>query len=518
MAKNYLNIDLPPGMFSNGTEYSNRGRWTDGSRVRWQNGAIRPIGGWVPFGVAEGTLDRLITNPSVELARAITCWRANDGTSLYAVGTNRRLLAWGRAVTTVYNITPDDFEPRPAEVFASNGYGDWFYNLDAYGTPRPVDEDTVGTFTWTLRLWGQNLLAAPRGAPSKLYEWFPSFTGKAQPVANAPENFDCFHVTDQRIVMCAGSPDEPRMVRWSDRENNTIWAPTEQNMAGFQVVPGIGKFLNIVTVQDQYVLVSETDAHVCRYIGAPFVYGFDQIGDRCGAISPQSIVTVDAFAMWPGVNSFFVCDGNSVQRIDCPVLDKMANAIDGSQRTKTQGFVNPFWPEIWWLYQDGDDDIDSYISYDYVAKTWSHGRLDRLVGGGYAATGGLVMIDSQGFAFLHEQAGTVPLDDDEHPSAIFVRTGPIELPGTSGGTTQFVRALQPDFEAEGVVNVTLIGRDRPGAPEIPFGPYRVASPSPSRQPIPTRARGHSISVLVEGSQSMWKLGSMRLDLAAGGEK
>lgn len=516
MAKNWINIDLPPGLRSNGTEYVNRGNWVDGSRIRWSRGAIRPIGGWSLFTVSTGQLNRLILDPSQELARAIATWRANDGTSLYAVGTNKRVLAWGRALSTVYDITPLDFTERPAQNAAPDGYGNWFYGFESYGTRRPTEEVKQNTFSWCFRNWGQNLLAAPRNAPSKLYQWDTAFGNRMTAVPNAPIDFDCFHVTDQRIVMCAGSPTDPRLVQWSDREDLTDWTPAVDNMAGFQSLPGIGRFLDIVTVQDQCLLVSETDVYIGRYVSAPYVMGFEQLGERCGAVSAMSIVTTEDFAMWPGINSFFFCDGASVIRIECDVMDKIMDAIAMPQITKMTGFVNPHFPEIWWLYQAGEDDIDSYVYYDWVQKIWGHGKLDRVTGGGYATTGGLIMVDREGFVYNHEIQDALPLDPDEPDNAIFVRSGPIEL--TTGNTTQYVKAIQPDFAPQGVVSVSLIGKDAPQAPARTYGPFNIPFPSVKNQPIPARARGHSMAVLVEGLSGAWSLGSMRLDFAQGGEK
>ena len=516
MPKNYTNIDLPPGIQSNGTEYSNRGRWVDGSRVRWVRGAVRPIGGWSRFGVSTGQLNRLIDNPDDELARNIMAWRANDGSSLFAVGTNLRILAWGKALANVYDITPVDFTPRPDEVAAPDGYGNWFYSFESYGTRRPTEEQKQNVFAWCMRLWGQRLLAAPRGAPSRLYEWDTAFGNKMEIVANAPIDFDCFHVTDQRIVMCAGNPANPRLVKWSDRENNTVWTEAVDNLAGSITIPGIGRFLDIVTVQDQYLLVSETDVHVARYIGAPYVFGFDQLGDRCGALSAMSIVTTEDFAMWPGQNCFFYCDGASVRRVECGVMDKLMATVNKPQITKMQGFVNPGWSEIWWLYQSGEDDIDSYIFYDWVTDTWGQGSLDRVVGGGYATTGGLLMVSRDGYVYNHELQDVLPLDDGEDDSEIFLRSGPIELAG--GNVTQYVKSIQPDFISEGAAIIKLIGRDRPGAPEREYGPFTITYPAVSNQPIPTRARGHTMAVHIEGLTGPWALGSMRLDFAIGGEK
>lgn len=42
----YLELEIPPGLYRNGTQFQSRGRWYDGSLVRWHGGATQPVGGW----------------------------------------------------------------------------------------------------------------------------------------------------------------------------------------------------------------------------------------------------------------------------------------------------------------------------------------------------------------------------------------------------------------------------------------------------------------------------------------
>ena len=39
-------ITPPAGIVKNGTDYANKGRWVDGDLVRFENGYLKPIGGW----------------------------------------------------------------------------------------------------------------------------------------------------------------------------------------------------------------------------------------------------------------------------------------------------------------------------------------------------------------------------------------------------------------------------------------------------------------------------------------
>lgn len=511
----YINLDLPPGLRSNGTLYQSRGGWVACSRVRWYNNALRPIGGWEIFTEADGSpLGPIFPLPpiSLEVARAIKSWKANDGSNLFVVATNAHLTAFNVAHSPA-DITPIDFTPRPPEVASSDGYGAWYYGESAYGTPRPFDELTASAFHWCLRTWGQNLLAAPRGAPSKLYQWATDFGTKAAVLSNAPVDFDCFHVTDQRIVMTAGYPTNPRLVQWSDSENNNLWAPAITNQAGSITLDGIGRIREIVTVQDQYVLVSDNDVHVCRYLGPPYIYGFDKVGDDCGTVSGPAVVATEDFAAWPGDNDFFVFDGASAVRLDCPCFDSFKADRNERQISKMVGFVNPHFPEIWWLYQAGVEEVDSYIFFNWKDNTWAMGRLDRTCGGGVSAAGGLLMVGGN-TVYYHELEGVVPADTS--PAEIYAETGPIEL--AKGNTTQFISSILPDFISDGEARIYLIGQDRPNAPTTVFGPYSVDYPASSKQPIPTRARGHTIRVRIEASRGVWTLGSMRLDFKAGGIK
>ena len=39
-------VTPPAGIVKNGTDYGNKGRWVDGDLVRFENGYLKPIGGW----------------------------------------------------------------------------------------------------------------------------------------------------------------------------------------------------------------------------------------------------------------------------------------------------------------------------------------------------------------------------------------------------------------------------------------------------------------------------------------
>ena len=44
-----VQITPPAGIIKNGTDYANKGRFVDGDLVRFENGYLKPLGGWTYF-------------------------------------------------------------------------------------------------------------------------------------------------------------------------------------------------------------------------------------------------------------------------------------------------------------------------------------------------------------------------------------------------------------------------------------------------------------------------------------
>ena len=529
----YVTLDFNVGMFANGTAYKNRQSWRSGSRVRWFGGVPRTMGGWERYTAATGQpLDPLVTDPVTQAVRAILGWKTNDGSMLYVAGHNEGLVAWRRSSNTVFDITPAGFTPRQKDYDIQSGYGNWFYGSDSYGTERPYEPSTTPTFNWCFRNWGENLLAAERGQPSNLYEWDGTLATVATVVPNAPEDFDCFHVTGERIVMTAGTGTDQRLVQWSDSENNQEWTPAVNNQAGFQRLPGIGRFRDIVNVADHYLLLSETDAYAARYLGPPFVYGFVAVGEDCGVVSPAAVIAAKDRCFWPGQREFFMYNG-TLQKVECPIMDRFAKALSGPQVSKMVGFLNSEWSECWWLYQSEDgSEVDSYIVFGYDEGYWIDGKLNRTAGGVSTALFGPLMVDHGGVVFRHDVPNTAPVGDDDfdvaelpygeytpsmspapEPKPIWLLTNPMDI---GNGKVAYVSYINPDFETEGAVDIYLLGQDRPGGPINFFGPYVCDFPAGQSQPIPVRARGMLISALIQSDSSNFTLGSLRLDVQVGG--
>lgn len=493
-------ITLPPGFYKNGTPYSSLGRWADGNLVRWRHDMIVPVGGWerrtTPGGV---NIDPLYSDPTVEAARNVLIWADNNGTVRTLIGTNNDLYLVN-ALGTIEVISPTGLVRGLKDEVLNEGYGGGYYSAGFYGVGT---NNTVSTpaFTWEFDLWGEDPLASGRGVGAKLYRWevnSPRFTS----VPNTPTDFNGFVVTDHRFVMVFGALDDPRIVRWSDRENLEEWTPAATNQAGSQRLKGHGKLVTGRNIHGGVLILSETDAYFANYINPPFIYGFRRVGHNCGIANPNAVLTTSAEAIWVGHDGFFVFDGSTVRILPCDVWDYFYNDRDENSDSKISVLHTPTYSEFWWLYQSrGGTEVDSYIAFNYKSRIWTVGRLDRTTGGYNMVQGEHIMISPDGLLYTHELEGVAPVG-----ATPYITSGPIEVAG--GSHMMMVRRLLPDEYTLGSVSLTILGRDMPTAVDRTYGPYSLSNPTN------VKARGRELRLKFEQVSPDWQIGPrMRLDVA-----
>lgn len=488
-------LRLPPGFLKVGTLYESRGRWTDGNLVRWHDGVLQPVGGWQAY---EGSGGQVQITLTTDVPRSSFTWTRNAGDAFLAIGTNAKLWTMSRSGTLV-DATPAGFSAGAAEAGIEAGYGTGLYGDQVYGAPRVTYSNpvTAAAASWSFTTWGQDLIACLRGANS-LYQW--SGSGAATAVSNAPSAPSCCLTTAQRILMVGKS----RTVYWSDAEDNTIWTSTATNQAGSQLLEGDGEIVDMVRVRDEVLILTTTDAWVARYIGPPFIFGFERVGSRCGCVAPMTLTGVDGLAAWLGYEQFYVYDG-SVRRIPCEVMDFLRGDIKRSQISTAYGVSNTAYNEIWWFYRsESADDINKYVAWNYRDNFWMTGTLARntmVDSGGLSAVLG---VDAEGYVWSHEKIGVQP------DATVYITSGPLET--QNGELITQVRQLWPDEKALGSVNFTFLGRQGPNATEYTYGPYT------SRMPTPTRAYGRQLQLKVTEVNSGWRLGTIRADVNGRGAR
>ena len=58
--------------------------------------------------------------------------------------------------------------------------------------------------------------------------------------------------------------------------------------------------MQAVRTRGQTLVITDVDAHAMRYLGPPYVYGFERVGTSCGAVSRKAAVDVDMGIFWMG--------------------------------------------------------------------------------------------------------------------------------------------------------------------------------------------------------------------------
>lgn len=489
-------LTIKPGIIRNGTAYNSRGSWYDANLVRWHDGALRPIGGWQRRVDELGTqIPPLVNNQAIETIRDSIAFRDNDNSLRITFGSNLHVYEVNSA-GSVADITPSAFFGGPNNVTLDIGYGTSLYGLGAYGTPRSQSGAApLPVKRWSFDNWGEDLLASFDGGTL-----YTSTQGsQLTPISGAPLSIKDFVVTDERIVMALVATGGPRRVVWSDREDNTEWAPTISNYAGGKNLSGSGDLIGVYKLNSQYLILGENDAHIASYINAPFVYGFRKVGENCGPVTKDAVVVTDRIAVWLGARNFWLYDG-TLRHLPCPIMDHINDTIDPVQVSKMVAHTVSDFSELWWLYQSKDgSDIDSYIVFNYVQNHWSYGKLDRTAAVDKGATASPIMVCCNGIVWNHEQEGVIP--DGE----VFALTGPLLL--KNGNTNMAVRYMFPDTGAKDQVQFEFLSRQHSTDVLYSHGVFDYDDPIST-----TGVLGKEVFLKVIGLTQNWKFGVPRFDI------
>lgn len=490
-----IDLNIPAGVYRNGTDLQAQGRWRDANLVRWHDGVMRPIGGWRTRSDDAGNAK----------LRGMLTWSDNSADRWVASGTYNQLYVWDSAGNQ-FAITPAGLTAGREDALAFTGYGGNFYGNFAYGVARPDTSRIQPATSWDLEPWGEFLLACNED-DGKIYQWELNTGTVAAALSNAPTSNSGIVVTEERFLFALGAGGNPRKVQWSDREDNNTWTPAATNEAGDLEISTSGALMKGVSVKGQTLLITTRDAHVANYIGPPYVYGIERVGTSCGLAAKEACVVVDQGAFWMGVNSFYTYTGGSVQEVPCDVSDYVFNDINKAQVSKAFGVSNSMFGEIWWFYPSGGStENDRYVVLNYVEGTWYIGELDRTAGSDRGAFRQPIWAKASDKKIYEHEIGLEY--DDLTP---FAESGPFRI--AAGDTVMSAVEMLPDEKTQGDVNATFKTRFYPNGTEREYGPFNMSNPTS------LRFTGRQIRLRVEGQRyTDWRVGINRLDVIEGGRR
>jgi len=416
---------------------------------------------------------------------------------------------------------------------------------------------------WSLDNFGNKLIATIFDGAT--FEWDSDATGatstRATIVANAPTAaIQTLVSTPDRHLVFFGtettigttSTQDDMYIRWSDQESinaSTSYTPSAINTAGTQRLADGTRIVAAIRGRDAIYIWTDTSLFIMRFVGAPFVFSFQQVGTNCGLIGKNAAVEVDGSAYWMSENGFFRYTGK-LDSLACLVEDYVYDDINTVPKQHIYAGLNNLFGEVTWFYPgSGSASNNRSVTYNYMDSTperpvWTTSTLARsswsdshIFGKPHAteydssATSDTTVGNTDGVTVYYEHETGVNQIKAGAATAIAasIESGDFDISAVQGGGADLrgdgeyimkIRRVLPDFlQQTGDARVTLNLKNYPTDSQTSssLGPFTSTT---STTKIDTRARARAISLKVDNTSTgqHWKLGTFRLDTQADGRR
>ena len=348
-----------------------------------------------------------------------------------------------------------------------------------------------------------------------------------------------------------GNPttQDDMFIRFSEDENINAYVPEATNTAGTQRIQDGTKIVGALVAKENILVWTDNALYTMKFVGAPFTFGFEQVGTNCGLIGKNAAIEIDGVAYWMGNNGFFSFDG-TVNTLPCSVEDYVYDDVDTTKGQQVNAGINNLFTEVtWWYPTAGSEFNNRYVVYNYGQN---NARLP--MGNWYTGTNtnsirttwidSLVYPKPYATAFNSSNTGTFPVVQGETglgQSVLFEHesgTDQVNPDGSVTTLTSFIQSfsfsLQPD-QAEvflamrrflpnfkvltGNNQVTLSIKDFPSQDDIEtaLSPFIINS---STLKVDTRARGRYANIKIEntGVGESWRFGTFQVDIQPDGRR
>ena len=259
------------------------------------------------------------------------------------------------------------------------GWGTGTWNQGTWGTPRSSSTLVLDATYWSFDTFGEDLLAIRNDGA--LFRWDLS-AGVATPaalVSSSPtaSRFLLVSSPDRHIFLFGTettvgqtNTQDDLFLRFSSQENPSLWAPSSTNTAGsFRIQDG-SKIVSAARSRGSILVWTDTALHALNNIGPPFIFGLNQIGANCGAVSPGAVVDVNGQTFWMSQTAFYMFDG-AIKKLNCTVQDFVFDDIDTTTQQQVTTAVNTDFNEVTWFYPtNGSAVLNASVTYNYLENVW----------------------------------------------------------------------------------------------------------------------------------------------------
>ena len=450
-------LTLPPGVVATATKKMSSTNYAEVNMVRWVEGQLAPIGGQTRYNFAFASKCKAV-HGFFDLGQTYHI--------AYLCEANIYIDTGG----SLLDITPPDMvAPTPP---SEGGYGDGFYSPgdplnpdpdadpdELYGTPRMIGSDVAIDRlpdAYSLSNFGAVMLAMT-SADGRLLYWNPAdppgtLAQEVQPKAGSVvPNGRCFVVTPERFVQIFGSYNDGtdgginggsfRRFAWCDQEDYTNWNYSDvTTQAGFIDIEPSSPIVCAIATRTGTLFWTGKKCYRSRYLGTPYIYNFDELGDNCTPWSPQSMATTSSMVLWFSQQGPYSYDGTSILPVQCMVRAWIDDDIDLLQvREQACAIHVANFNEFWWCYpQNGMTGNTRVAIYNYKEGWWSQARCARSAGVTASYTAHTIMANDL-VSYEHEN-GFIYNDCD----LPWIETFDLTL--TSGAQLTTVKQLLVDVE------------------------------------------------------------------------
>jgi hypothetical protein len=425
-----------------------------------------------------------------------------------------------------------------------------------WGSPAPAGIGVgVQLRLWSQDNYGQDLIVNPRGGA--LYLWkvnanptiydravllAPTSPAPYTPDADCPVVASAVAVSDaSRFVIAFGCNDygstvqDPLLVRWSDQENYALWSPAVTNQAGsYRLSTGSSI---VAHQQSRQEILVWTDAAIysMQYLGPPFVWGFQILGDNTSIAGPNTHATAANITYWMGFDKFYMYSGR-VETLYCPLRQYIFGDINLDQQYQFFAGTNEGFNEVWWFYCSANSTvIDRYVIYNHLEKIWAYGNLGRTAWLDTPLRNYPSATGYGGQLIYHENGVDDGTTNPPQPLPAFIQSADANI--GDGHNYGFVWRMLPDVSFNGssadkpAVTITLRPRQNPGSNYSAAAAPAVASTQDYRtrrnyevqqftEIVFVRVRGRQMAFRIgsEGLGVQWQLGVPAIDLRPDGRR
>ena len=451
----------------------------------------------------------------------------------------------------------------PAEQSYGYGWGTDTWGAGGWGDASSANDVVLEPGLWSLDNFGQGLIATI--ANGKTFTWnagaatpltvrastsTSGFSTSANPTASrltlvSPTTRHLVHLGTETTIGDTTTQDD-MFIRFSDQEDINDYTQTAINAAGsFRLQDGT-RIVGALKAKETILVWTDNALYTMRFVGAPFTFGFEQVGTNCGLIGKNAVVEIDGVAYWMSPNGFFAFDG-TVRSLPCSVEDYVYDQMDTTKGQQIYAGLDNLHTEVIWYYPSTSSDYnDQYVIFNYgesspqlpVWYTGTEARTSWIDGIVYpnpfatkynsSETGTFpVIIGESGLGqtvLFEHHVGTDQVNPDGTTTAItsYVQSFDFDLriEGTDGEIFLAMRRFIPDFKnLQGNLSVTMSVKRYPSESDTAtaLSPFTVTT---STTKVDTRTRGRYANIKIANNNvsENWRFGTLNLDLQPDGRR